>query len=170
LLNTAQRRGDVIRMGRQHLHAGVKGPVLRVRQSKTGRNLRIPVVPELMTVIEATPADNMTFLTTAFGKPFTAAGFGNWFREQCDACGLHGFSAHGLRKAELTRIADAGGTAHELAAVGGHRSLSEVARYTRDTDQEKLAESAMAKVRTSAVKQAGPALSNKEQRIEKKSK
>jgi integrase len=170
LLNTAQRRGDVIRMGRQHLHAGVKGPVLRVRQSKTGRNLRIPVLPELMTVIEATPADNMTFLTTAFGRPFTAAGFGNWFREQCDACGLHGFSAHGLRKAACTRLADAGCTPHEIAAISGHRSLSEVARYTRDTDQEAMAEAAMTKMRTSAVKQADPALSNKEQVVETKSK
>jgi integrase len=143
LLNTGQRRGDVIRMGRQHLHAGKHGLVLRVRQNKTGTALKIPVLPELAAVIETT--DNMTFLTTAFGKPFTAAGFGNWFREQCDAAGLHGFSAHGLRKAACTRLAEEDGrgshdqnantccqtrrpcvcSAHEIAAISGHRSLSE---------------------------------------------
>jgi hypothetical protein len=26
----------------------------------------------------------MTFLETEYGKPFTAAGFGNWFRDRCD--------------------------------------------------------------------------------------
>ena len=71
LLNTGQRRGDVIRMGRQHLHGGK----LTVRQSKTGTTLKIPIRSELAAVIEATPADNLTFLTTAFGKPFAPAGF-----------------------------------------------------------------------------------------------
>jgi integrase len=166
LLNTGQRRGDVIRMGRQHVHAGK----LTVRQSKTGAALKIPVSPELAAVIEATPIDNMTFLTTAFGKPFAAAGFGNWFREMCDEAGLSDFSAHGLRKAACTRLAQAGCTAHEIAAISGHRSLSEVARYTRAADQEAMAEAAMAKVRTSRVKQADPRLSNKAQVIEKKNK
>jgi integrase len=73
LLNTGQRRGDVIRMGRQHLHAGK----LIVKQRKTGATLKIPLLPELLAVIEATPADNLTFLTTALGKPYTAAGFEN---------------------------------------------------------------------------------------------
>jgi integrase len=166
LLNTGQRRGDVIRMGRQHLHGGK----LTVRQSKTGAALKIPVLPELAAVIEATPIDNMTFLTTAFGKPFAAAGFGNWFREMCDQAGLRDFSAHGLRKAACTRLAQAGCTAHEIAAISGHRSLSEVARYTRAADQEAMAEAAMAKLRTSSVKQADPRLSNKPQVIGKKSK
>src|SRR5262245_59003082 len=38
LLNTAQRRGDVIRMGKQHIRDGV----LTVRQQKTGVTLKIP--------------------------------------------------------------------------------------------------------------------------------
>jgi integrase len=166
LLNTGQRRGDVIRMGRQHLHAGK----LIVRQGKTGTTLKIPLLPELAAVIEATPADNMTFLTTAFGKPFTAAGFGNWFREMCDEVGLQDFSAHGLRKAACTRLAEAGCSAHEIAAISGHRSLSEVARYTRAADQEAMAEAAMVKVRTSRVKRADPRLSNKVEVVGKKSK
>ena len=28
------------------------------------------------------------FLETEFGKPFTAKGFGNWFRDRCDEAGL----------------------------------------------------------------------------------
>jgi integrase len=119
-------------------------------------------LPDLAAVIEAAPV-GMTFLTTATGKPFTAAGFGNWFRDMCDEAGLHGFSAHGLRKAACRRLAEAGCTMHEIAAISGHRSLSEVQRYTKAADQEAMAEAAMAKVRTSSVKQADPGVSNKGQ-------
>ena len=65
LLCTAQRRGDVIRMGRQHIRDGV----LTVRQEKTGAALRLPVHPVLAAAIEATPSGNMPFLTTDTGKP-----------------------------------------------------------------------------------------------------
>jgi integrase len=50
----------------------------------------------------------MPFLVTAFGKPFTANGFGNWFRQRCDEAGLPHCSAHGLRKAAAARLAELG--------------------------------------------------------------
>ena len=77
-LYTGQRRSDVVRMGRQHIHDGV----LR-RQHKTGV-VMIPVHPALAAMIAETPADHLTFLVTQFGQPFNGAGFGNWFRERCD--------------------------------------------------------------------------------------
>jgi integrase len=53
LLYTAQRRSDVIRMGRQHIKDGV----LIVKQQKTGATLAIPVHPHLQTVLDATPGE-----------------------------------------------------------------------------------------------------------------
>jgi integrase len=140
LLFTAQRRGDVVRMGRQHL----RGDLLGVRQNKTGAQLQIPIHPELRQIIDATPADNMTFLVTEFGKPFTSAGFGNLFRDWCNVAGVpKGYSAHGLRKAACRRLAEAGCTEKQIAAISGHASLTEVARYTKAADQERLARAAM---------------------------
>ena len=46
---------------------------------------------------------------------------------------------HGLRKAACTRLADAGCTAHEIAAISGHKTLKEVERYTKGADQARLA-------------------------------
>src|SRR5262249_33781414 len=66
LLYTAQRRADVIQMGRQHL----PDSLIHVRQSKTGATLAIPIHPELRAVLDATPAEHLTFLTTTGGKPF----------------------------------------------------------------------------------------------------
>jgi len=61
----------------------------------------------------ATPSGHLTFLITEFGRPFTPAGFGNWFRARCDEAGLHHCS--GLRKACATALAEAGASTHEIA-------------------------------------------------------
>jgi hypothetical protein len=57
-------------------------------ERSTGTELAIPVHPTLRSVIDATPGGHLTFLATEFGKPFAVAGFGNWFREQCDMAEL----------------------------------------------------------------------------------
>ena len=140
LLYTVQRRGDVVRMGWQH----VSGDSLLVTQQKTGTKLTLPLQPELKAALAATPRTNLTFLTTHTGRPYTDAGFTNWFRDCCNAAGLpNGLSAHGLRKAGCRRLAERGCSAHEIAAWSGHLSLREVERYTKAADQARLARSAM---------------------------
>jgi integrase len=140
LLYTAQRRADVVRIGRQHVHNGV----LRLTQSKTAAPLVIPVHPELAAIIAATPSDHLTFLVTEYGQPFTPAGFGNWFRDRCNEAGLpRECAAHGLRKAACRRLAEAGASANVIAAISGHRTLREVERYTRAADQARMARAGM---------------------------
>lgn len=85
-------------------------------------------------------------LVTHFGKAYTAAGFGNWFRALADAAGCPGLSAHGLRKATATRLAEIGCDDKEIAAVLGHRSGAVASIYTRAADQKLLARSAMRKL------------------------
>ena len=143
LLHTAQRRSDVVKMGRQH----VRGNSVKVRQQKTGTMLTIPLHAELAEIIAATPSEHLTFLTTSFGKPFTAPGFGNWFRDQCNAAGLpRQCAAHGLRKAACRRLAEAGCSANVIASISGHTTLTEVARYTKAADQERMARDGMAAI------------------------
>ena len=154
LLNTVQRRADVIRMGPQHIRDGL----LHVQQSKTGERLRLPIAPMLQTVIGACPSGHLTFLTTNSGKPFTAAGFGNWFRDVCNEAGLRGFSAHGLRKAGCRRMAEAGCSPNLIASWSGHRTLSEVAHYTRAADQVAMAREALIKTETSLSNIMGPSV------------
>ena len=131
-------------MGRQHIRDGA----IHLRQQKTSVELAIPLHPSLDAIITNTLSGNLTFLTTQFGRPFTSNGFGNWFRKQCDAAGLPHCSAHGLRKAAARRLAEAGCTPHEIAAITGHASLKEVSRYTKAVDQKRLATAAMEKAKT----------------------
>jgi len=159
LLNTTQRRSDVVRMGPQHIRNGL----LHVRQQKTGEPLQLPIFPELQAAIDAMPNRDrhLTFLTTKSARPFSPAGFTNWFRHVCNGAGLRGFSAHGLRKASMTRLAEAGCSVHEIAAFSGHKTLSEIAHYTRSVEQAALAREAMAKARTKLSKSVGTTVKNR---------
>lgn len=142
-LFTAQRRSDVVRMGPQHIRDGV----LSIRQKKTGTLVEIPVHSELVEILKASPRGNLAFLVTSQGAPFTAPGFTNFFHEAVKSAGLpSGLSPHGLRKAACRRIAEATGSAHEIMSVSGHKTLSEVARYTEAASRAGLAISATEKV------------------------
>jgi integrase len=144
LVYTAQRRGDVLRMGRQHIRDGM----LTVRQEKTGVALAIPIHSDLKAILDATPSEHLTFIVGTRGRPFHPAAFSRWFRQQCDTAGLpKACSAHGLRKAACRRLAEAGCSANEIAAISGHASLREVERYTKAVDQERMARNAMARTK-----------------------
>jgi integrase len=143
LLYTAQRRSDVVRMGRQHIRDGV----LTVKQQKTGVTLAIPVHPHLQAVLDATPGEHLTFLVTATGKPYGGNAFTEQFRNWCDAAGLpQRCKPHGLRKAMCRRLAEAECTGNEIMSISGHVTLKEVVRYTAKADRARLARNAMAKV------------------------
>lgn len=141
LLYTAQRRGDVIRMGRQHIKDGF----IRVAQQKTGTVLEIPIIRELREILAAHPVGHhLTFLTVRAGEPFTGVAFTNWFRDRCAEAGLpRGLVVHGLRKAACRRLAEAGCSASQIAAISGHATLREIERYIKAADQKRLATAAM---------------------------
>src|SRR5262245_45712024 len=142
-LHTGQRRGDVICMGRQH----VRGDLLHVVQQKTGKVLAIPIHPELQAVLDVVPLTQMTFLQTLRGKPFDGHTFTAWFIAACAKAGLSSdCTFHGLRKAACRRLAEAGCTVHEIAAISGHQTLREIERYTKAADQARMARSAMERV------------------------
>jgi integrase len=140
LLQVGQSRCDVVRMGRQHVRSGT----LSLRRQKTGVLFDVPVMPALQEAIDSMPAgDHLAFLVTAQGKPFTAAGFGNWFREVCNEAKLpRRCTSHGLRKAAATRLADRGATTTQLMAWFGWKTASEAERYTRGADRKRAAASA----------------------------
>jgi integrase len=142
LLFTGAARGDVVHFGRQHVRDGR----LKYRRTKTSVPIDIPVLPELQAVIDATPAGDMTFIVTEFGRPFTAAGFGNRFRKWATEAGLSHCSAHGLRKAGATIAADNGASAHELMSIFGWETLKQADHYTKRANRARLATSGIGRL------------------------
>src|SRR5271165_4409655 len=143
LFYTGQRRGDVVKFGRQHVRDGVIHFVMQKDESRSHKKMAIPIAPELRKIIDGSPTGDLNFLVTERNKPFTAAGFGNWFRDRCDEAGLKGLSAHGLRKALQTIAAEVGLSDRQLMAIAGHETPKMTSLYTRDRNRASLAESGM---------------------------
>jgi site-specific recombinase XerD len=140
LLQAGQSRCDVVRMGRQHIRNGT----MSMRRQKTDVQFSVEVMPRLQAAIDAMPtSDHLTFLVTAQGKPFTAAGFGNWFRDVCREAKLpERCTSHGLRKAAATYLAEQGATDHQLMAWFGWNSISQAQVYTKAANRTRMAKSA----------------------------
>jgi hypothetical protein len=115
LLYIGQRRSDVVTFGRQHIKSGWITFTQAKNRKRKPITLSIPVRRELKAIIDASPSGNLTFLVTAFGKPFTANGFGNWFREPNRTVTLH--ESRASRPAAQDR-GDAAGPAGEFSGAG----------------------------------------------------
>jgi integrase len=107
----------------------------------------VPLLNETSGIIKATPVTGAdTYLVTSFGKPFTANGFGNKMREWCDEAGLPECTSHGLRKLCLIRLAEAGCTVNQIAAISGHKDLREIQLYVEAADRKRLARDGIARL------------------------
>src|SRR4029453_13710654 len=113
---------DVRRMGWQD----VRENAIHVVQLKTGQKLWIPLHADLAPVLEPWRKDVGSILHTSFGKPFTVKGIGNFMADKIAAAALPARCVtHGLRKAAARRLAEAGCSTKEIAAITGHRTLQE---------------------------------------------
>ncbi|KRA05401.1 integrase [Rhizobium sp. Root564] len=139
MLYTGQRRSDIVLFGRQHVSNGWLVFTQQKNRRRKPVRLELPIHPELAKIIAASPCGDLAFLVTEFNKPFTANGFGSWFRKRCNEAGLPHCSAHGLRKASATRLANSGATEHEIMSITGHTTSKEVTRYTKAANQKRLA-------------------------------
>ncbi|MCI4661041.1 MAG: tyrosine-type recombinase/integrase [Neomegalonema sp.] len=140
LYYTAQRSGDAIRLGWSNVEDGA----IVLRQRKTGTDLSIPIAPPLACELEHVPRTQPLWIQTEYERPFTSPGFRNYMRARCDEAGLPHCSAHGLRKAMATDLANAGASTSQIQSVTGHQTTGEIERYTRRKSQSTLASTAFA--------------------------
>jgi integrase len=139
LLYLGPRRSDVVSLGRQLISNGTLRFTPKKTQKKTGTVVEMPILPDLQTEIDLMPQARMMFLETEHGKPYTANGFGNWFKRKCMEAELPQCTAHGLRKAGATRAADNGATEYQLMATYGWTSPKQAALYVRKAQRKKMA-------------------------------
>jgi integrase len=139
MLFTGARRGDVVTLGKQHAKEGFLRYVPRKTRHQRMTISEKPILPVLADIIAKSPTGDLTFLVTKHGKPFTANGFGNWFRDRCDEAGLPQCSAHGLRKAGATIAAENGATDRQLMAMFDWTTPSQASVYVRAADKKRLA-------------------------------
>jgi integrase len=131
-------------LGAKKQWADIVGDAIRVAQQKTAAKLTIPIHEALYRVLSTANRNHPAILVTAYGEQFSVKGFGHMISAAIREAGLpKRCKAHGLRKAAARRLAEAGCSASEIAAITGHKTLAEVERYTRAADQERLARQAI---------------------------
>jgi integrase len=150
LLYTGPRRGDVCRLGRQHVRK-VFDPELQAWievisfKTEKGGNLievNIPILPILRATLDAGPCGDLAFIVGERGHPYTKESFGNVFSAAAREAGVPK-SAHGVRKIAATTAADNGATVHQLMSIFGWKTTQMAEVYTRAADRKRLARGAM---------------------------
>jgi Site-specific recombinase XerD len=139
LLYTGPRRGDVSRLGRQHVRNCLDGREIAFKTEKGGEliEVTIPLLPVLEATLAAGPCGDLTFIVGAKGKSFTKESFGNAFSSAARMAGVKK-SAHGVRKIAATTMADNGATAHQLMAIFGWKTIQMAELYTREANRRRL--------------------------------
>ncbi|MGH6792151.1 MAG: tyrosine-type recombinase/integrase, partial [Methyloceanibacter sp.] len=149
LLYTGLRRGDAVRLGRQHVRDGVA--TLKTEKGGFTVVVDLPILPVLQRTLDAGPCGDLAFVCGERGHPLTKESFGNLFKKACKAAGVVApkQAAHGLRKVAATRAAENGATAFELMAIFGWTDPKMAAHYTRTANRKRLAAQAMTKLNAS---------------------
>ena len=150
MLWTGLRRGDVARLGRQHIRDGVISlkTEKKSRRHAEGVQLDIPIIKELQDAIDAMPRQTLTLVTGARGEKIRKETLGNYFADWCKAAGVDP-RAHGLRKLAASLAAESKATEKELQAYFGWITNSQSSRYTERADRKRLARSAAEKLGSS---------------------
>jgi len=118
---TGQRQGDLLRL----TWKAYNGTDIRLKQSKTGERVLIPVGAPLKAMLEATPRTSPVILLNSEGRPWTPDGFRASFFKARDAAGIEGVTFNDLRGTAVTRLALVSCSEAEIATITGH-SLSDV--------------------------------------------
>jgi integrase len=108
-LYTGLRRGDVARLGKQHIRNNLVH--LMTEKSQGRMPVFIPVHLALATSIAACPSKGLAIIAKSDGTNYAKEALGSMFREAVEAAGIpvtkmktgkKGYTGHGLREASAT--------------------------------------------------------------------
>lgn len=136
-----QRRGDLAALQ----WTSIAGDQIRLTQEKTKTALVIPIHPALGAELAAWRKDAKTpfILTSERGKPWSGENLSHMLPKALIKIGLPALGIHGLRKLAAARLAEAGASTNQIAAVTGHKTLAMVQLYTASANQERMASAAI---------------------------
>jgi integrase len=164
-LGTASRRGEIIRLGPQHIQRGQNGEWrIKIARIKGSNPVDIPMPPELLAACQEMPKMHLTYIVSETGKPISKITLGHRFAKWATEAGLPArCRMHGLKKSSLCSLVLAGATAPEFMAISGHKDMGVAQRYIEKAiNRPELADAAMAKLqRSTGPKNAGRAASSR---------
>lgn len=150
-LYTGQRLGDVLKLP----WSAYDGSSITIAaQGKTGARVVVPCLPELQSALNDADRRAVVICTRRDGHAWKERHFKSIFMKTRQRLGLpDDLHFHGLRHSAASRMAEAGCSPHEIAAITGHKSLSMVSRYTQQASQDSLAKAAITRLKNNPRKQ-----------------
>jgi integrase len=123
-LETAMRRGELAAL--RWSDVDLARAVARVREAKNGEPRDVPLSPRAMEALRALPRRLDGLVVGLTGDGLTQA----WARA-CAAAGVTGLRLHDVRHEAISRLFERGWSVAEVAAVSGHRTWTQLRRYTQ---------------------------------------
>jgi len=139
-LYTGQRRSDLANI----MDCDYDGKFIRVTQQKTGKRLIIPVHENLKQALDVKkPKPEVPYLLwNKAGDKWSVGNLTRSVQRHAQKIGQANTTIHGIRKSTASKLAEAGATVPQIAAITGH-SFKEVERYVLEADKVRLAEQAI---------------------------
>lgn len=139
-LYTGQRLGDCCSLTKRQC----VGPIVRLRQSKTGTPLDIIATGPLVDLIARRRGSNVEddaaeLLIRDEGQPYSERLFSEHLRDWLDEQGWDDLSFHGLRYAAAGTLNEAGATVATITSVLGHRTYQMALKYLAQREEQKRA-------------------------------
>ena len=121
------------------------GRSLRVTQSKTDVELKLPCTPQLKAALDAAERKGLTILTLTDGRPLAYRRMADLMRKERVRLGVEAYDLHALRYRGVMELAWAGCSDEEIASFSGHASLDMIRKYAGKARQETRAMRAVQK-------------------------
>lgn len=141
---TGQRQGDILKCNWNQYN----GKKIKVKQSKTGALVDVPVTKALKAMLDSAPRTSTQIITSEeTGRPYKSYDFRHLFREVAKLTDIkQDLQYRDLRRTAVLRLGEAGCTIGEIAAVTGH-SIEECQKImdTYLQPNSKMAENAIKK-------------------------
>lgn len=120
---------------------------ITVRQAKTGKVLRLLLLPMLKAALTDLPRPTETVISNAHGNSFSDKSLTGMMAHWTNLADMApGCTFHGLRKTLGKYLAEEGATSKQSGGILGHDDLDHVALYSKEAEQERLAVDGMSKL------------------------
>lgn len=110
-------------------------------KTKTGETRAVPIHPKLRAILADADLPKTGYLFPSQGGKklphITRQVVDKELRAVCEGLGIEGVGTHSFRRTALTAMKDANTPIKNIAAISGHKSLNELARYLEVSEGDK---------------------------------
>jgi integrase len=119
---TAMRFGEILKLNRRDVDLNKR--LITLRDTKNGEDRTIPISNIAIEVLRKYPFGERYFI-------IKRDQFRHYFEQACRRAEINNFRFHDLRACAITKMFLSGMTVPEVAVISGHKTWSQLSRYTR---------------------------------------